>query len=346
MTQSNRNTFGAAAPAGFLSEAFSSKHGPAGASPRRHLHRMWAVAAVIGLCAFAGRAPAEPRTFASPDEAVSALRQATMASDNHAIRDLFGPDFDKLGTGDKAQDAKNEKHFAEAVAQSCRPIPSGDGMVEIEVGTNEWPMPIPLVRQNGRWHFDTAAGREEIISRHIGKDEIHAIGLCRAYLKAQQQYATLNAGLDGSYALKFMSADGSRDGLYWKSGPGDPMSPFSQVVAEAESKGYIDTTGSGPKPYHGYFFRILTAQGADAPGGAKNYVSEGLLAQGFALVAFPEKWDRSGIMTFIVNQDGIVYEKNLGAQTMEIAARMKEYNPGPGWKAVQEEGIYSALSAK
>ncbi len=312
-------------------------------SNRNHF---WAAIAAIGLCLGAGAASAEQRTFASPDDAVTALRIATAAHDNSAMRDLFGPDFEKFATGDKVQDSNNEKHFAEAVAQYCRAVPNGNGLIEIEVGTNEWPMPIPLVQANGQWHFDTAAGREEIISRNIGKDEIHAIGLCRAYVKAQQQYATINAGLNGCYAQKFMSADGSRDGLFWKSGPGEPMSPFSQIVANAESKGYAGSTGSESKPYHGYFFRILTAQGAEAPGGAKNYMSGGLLTQGFALVAFPEKWDRSGIMTFIVNQDGIVYEKNLGAQTTEIATRMKEYNPGGGWKAVQEEGIYSALLPK
>jgi hypothetical protein len=297
-----------------------------------------------GIILTGARSQADQRTFSSPDEAVAALKQATQSHDDAAMRDVFGPDFAKLATGDKVVDAKNAQSFAEAVALSCRPATEEDGRVFIEIGTNEWPMPIPLIKQHGKWHFDTEAGREEIVNRHIGKDEIYAIGICREYVKAQQKYASMNAGSIGSYALHFRSTAGKRDGLYWKSGPDEPISPFSDVVAGAESEGYSGVSGSGSKPYHGYFFRILSAQGPDAPGGQKNYVSDGVLGQGFALVAYPEKWDRSGIMTFIVNQEGVVYEHNLGPDTEKIASQMKEYNPGNGWKAVKEPGIFTSVS--
>jgi hypothetical protein len=232
------------------------------------------------------------------------------------------------------------------VAQSCKPVPEGDDRVTLEVGTNGWPMPIPLVRANGQWHFDTDAGKEEIIIRHIGKDELCAIGVCRAYVKAQQQYASMDAGPDSSYALKFKCTPGKKDGLYWPSAENAPASPFGPVLAEAQTDGNVNNTSKGPQPFHGYFFRILTGQGPAAPGGKKSYMSQGMLSGGFALAAYPERWDRSGIMTFIVNQDGIVYERNLGEKTSRKARKMEVYNPDIHWKPVEDEGILNAVSEK
>ncbi len=208
-------------------------------------------------------------------------------------------------------------------------------------------MPIPLVKTDGQWRFDTAAGKEEIINRHIGKDELHAIGVCRAYVTAQRQYASLNpqTGGEAKYALKFKSAPGKKDGLYWASAENEPASPFGPLVAEAHAEGYASHKGSGPHPFHGYYFRILTRQGKDAPGGKMNYVSGGHLTGGFALVAYPEHWDQSGIMTFIVNQDGKIYQRNIGEKTSRIAGAMKEYNPDSEWTPVQEEGA-SAVSSR
>jgi hypothetical protein len=197
-----------------------------------------------------------------------------------------------------------------------------------------------------QWFFDTAAGKEEIINRHIGKDELHAIGVSRAYVAVQQQYAKMAAGQKGSYALKFKSAPGKKDGLYWPSAENEPASPFGAVVAEAHAEGYTSDKGAGPHPFHGYFFRILTRQGQAAPGGKMDYLRGGNLVDGFALVAYPEHWDQSGIMTFIVNQDGKVYECNLGLKTTRIAAAMKEYNPDSDWKLVEDEGVLSAVSEK
>jgi hypothetical protein len=288
------------------------------------------------------------KVFASPEEAVNALRTATQAHDKTALHEIFGPEFDQLLTGDATQDAKNAEKFAAAVAQSCKPVPDGQDMVTLEVGTNDWPMPIPLVKSDGQWHFDTPAGREEIITRHVGRDELHAIGVCRAYVKAQQQHAGVNPGQNGAYALKFKSAPGERDGLYWPSAENEPASPFGPSVAEAQSDAEVNNTDARtrPQPFHGYFFRVLTRQGPAAPGGKKDYMSQGALSGGFALVAYPAHWDQSGIMTFIVNQDGKVYERNLGEKTVRAALKMKSYNPDGNWKPVEEEGIASSVSEK
>jgi hypothetical protein len=206
-------------------------------------------------------------------------------------------------------------------------------------------MPIPLVKADGQWHFDTAAGKEEIINRHIGKDELHAIGVCRAYVAAQRQYAGANSEAT-KYAQKFKSTAGMKDGLYWPAVGEEPASPFGPLVAQAHLEGFGPKMGTGVKPFHGYYFRILTCQGKDAPGGKMNYMSGGNLTGGFALVAYPEHWDRSGIMTFIVNQDGKVYQRNLGEKTSQIAGAMKEYNPDSEWTLVQDEGVKSAASEK
>jgi len=246
------------------------------------------------------------------------------------------------------QDANNAQRFATALAQGCNPVKEGEDKITFEVGTNNWPMAIPLVKANGQWHFDTTAGKEEIINRHVGKDELHAIGVCRAYVAAQRQYANMNPKVGGgaNYAQKFKSAPGKKDGLYWESAENEPPSPFGPLVAEAHAEGYGTHKGTGPHPFHGYYFRILTRQGRAAPGGKMNYMSEGILAGGFALVAYPERWDQSGIMTFIVNQDGKVFQRNYDEKTSRIAGAMKEYNPDSEWTLVPDEGVSSAVSEK
>jgi Protein of unknown function (DUF2950) len=289
------------------------------------------------------------QTFATPDAALAALQTAVAANDRAALRKLFGPQFDELLTGDAVQDANNTKRFAAALAQRCRPVKDGDDKITIEVGSNDWPMPIPLVQADGLWHFDTAAGKEEIINRHIGKDELHAIGVCRAYVTAQQQYANENpnAATGTTYARHLKSAPGKKDGLYWPVADNEPASPFGSLVAEAQAEGYVvHARGTGPHPFHGYYFRIMTCQGPAAPGGKMDYLSNGKLTGGFALVAYPEHWDQSGIMTFIVNQDGKVYQRNLGEETSQMAGALKGYNPDSEWALVQDEGVSDAASRK
>jgi len=286
--------------------------------------------------------------FASPDEAIKALRTATEAKDQAALETIFGPEFQELKTGDKVQDANNAQRFAAEIAQSCNQVKEGDDRITLEVGTNDWPMPIPLVKADGQWHFDTAAGKEEIINRHIGKDELCAIGVCRAYVTAQQQYFAANPAGAGepAYAQKFKSTSGKKDGLYWRAAENETASPFGPLVAEAHAEGYLLHRGTGQHPFHGYYFRILTRQGEAAPGGTVNYLGHDGLTGGFALVAYPEHWDQSGIMTFIVNQDGKVYQQNLGEKTSRIASDLKEYNPDTNWTLVADDGITNVVSEK
>ena len=288
------------------------------------------------------------RLFTSPDEAVKVLQAATEAKDKAALYEIFGTEFRELLTGDEVQDTNNAKKFATVIAQGYKLVKEGEDKITIEVGTNSWPMPIPLVKSNGQWHFDTAAGKEEIINRHIGKDELHAIGVCRAYVVAQRQYASvqIQAGGGAKYAQKFKSTPGKKDGLYWHAVENEPASPFGPLVAEAHDEGYGHNKGKGPHPFHGYYFRILTRQGKAASGGKVNYMSHGNLTGGFALVAYPERWDKSGVMTFIVNQDGQVFQRNLGEKTSRIAVAMKVYNPDSNWTLVKDEGVLSAVSEK
>ncbi len=274
------------------------------------------------------------QTFASPDDAVLALRMAVESDDQAALNKLFGPELQSLRTGDKVQDANNARHFAMAMSQSSQLYRENGHEIFVEVGTNNWPMPVPLVQTNGQWFFDTPAGKEEAIDRHVGKDELAAIGVLRAYVDAQQQFAAMNGGV---YAEKFKSSEGKRDGLYWPSEENEPHSKIGRLVAEAGAEGY--SGGKGPQPFHGYYFKILTRQGPAAPGGKMNYMSDGGLKNGFALVAWPQNWDQSGVMTFVVNQEGKVYQTDFGEKTSRIASRIKEYNPDSQWTLVQDEGL-------
>ena len=262
---------------------------------------------------------------------------------------VFGPDYRDLLTGDTVQDNEHAQHFAAAVALGCKLVPEGANKFTVEVGSNNWPMPIPLVQAEGRWHFDTPAGKEEIIARHIGKDELHAIGVCRAYVAAQKQYARLHAETGGGapeYAQRFKSQLGMKDGLYWHAVGNEPASPFGPLVAEAHAEGYAGHKTASLHPFHGYIFTILTKQGEAAPGGTMDYMSQGHLTGGFALVAYPERWDKSGIMTFLVNQDGKIYQSNLGEKTAQLAGALKAYSPDSTWTLVQDEGVVDAVHEK
>ena len=288
--------------------------------------------------------PPSEQLFNSPAEAIHALQAATASGDKTALRDIFGRQVFDLMTGDAALDANNAKRFATAMAQSCTPVTNGTDTIILEVGTNNWPMPIPLVRTAGQWHFDTTAGREEIINRHIGKDELHAIGVCRAFVVAQRQFAGLNP--EGAYALKFKSSAGQKDGLYWPAAENESASPFGPLVAKAHAQGYVWHKAAAVQAFHGYYFRILTRQGPAASGGETDYLSHGKFTQGFALVAYPEHWDKSGIMTFIVNQDGKVWQQNLGEKTAKLACSIKAYNPGSDWTLVSDEGERNIVQEK
>jgi hypothetical protein len=282
-------------------------------------------------------AAAAQRHFNSPEEAVKALAAAAKAGDRAGVDAIFGPDVKELLSGDPKQDTIEFAAFAKSIGQFSRLVRKADDRFVVDIGDQDWPMPVPLVRKDGTWFFDTAAGKDEVISRRVGEDEFTAIGVCRTYLQAQREYASEDR--DGSgvfkYAAKIKSAPGAKDGLYWKVSAGEEQSPFGPLVAEARSEGYKSKTAEGaPQPFHGYLFRILTAQGESAPGGAYNYVINGNLIAGFAMVAYPAHWGDSGVMTFIINQWGRVYQCNLGDKSAEIALAMTEFNPDGSWTPV------------
>jgi hypothetical protein len=277
------------------------------------------------------------RRFDSPEEAVKALAAAAQAGDRSEVDAIFGPEVKGLLSGDPKQDSIEFASFAKAMGKFSRLVKKADDRYVLDIGEEDWPLPIPIVLKDGKWLFDTAAGKDEIVSRRIGEDEFTAIGVCRAYVQAQREYASVDR--DGSgifkYAMKIRSTPGSKDGLYWRAKIGEEQSPFGPLVAEARAEGYTRKTAEGaPQPFHGYLFKILTRQGESAPGGAYDYVINGNLIAGFALVAYPAHWGESGVMTFIVNQWGRVYQCNLGQKSAEIAQAMTEFNPESGWAPV------------
>jgi hypothetical protein len=283
--------------------------------------------------------PAAPaQQFASPEEAVKALVAATKAGDHAALDAIFGPTLKELLSGDPKQDAIEFAMFAELVGQFSQLVQKADDRFVLNIGDQNWPFPIPLVKKDGTWFFDTAAGKDEIVNRRIGEDELVAIGVCQTYLAAQREYASEDRAGDGvlRFAQKFGSTPGQKDGLYWPAAPGEDPSPFGPLISEVHAEGYGGKTAEGqPQPYHGYRFKILTAQGESAPGGAYDYVINGNMIAGFALVAYPEHWGESGVMTFIVNQWGKVYQRNLGDQSTELASALSDFNPDQDWTAVK-----------
>jgi hypothetical protein len=285
-------------------------------------------------------AASDQSTYASPASAAAALVAAARADDVAALERVLGPDGAKLvNSGDPVEDAKGRTMFVAAYDRGHRVETEGAGRSTLVIGAENWPFPIPIVQRGGRWLFDTAAGEQEIIDRRIGRNELSAIEVCRAYVDAQRDYARSLAGGSGirEYAQHFVSKTGTHDGLYWPAGAGEPESPIGPLVASARAEGYgggNGNTGGERIPYHGYLYRILDRQGPSAPGGAYDYIADGHMIGGFALVAFPALWGSSGVMTFIVNQDGLVHQKDLGPDTAGIARAMTAYDPDQSWKPV------------
>jgi len=299
---------------------------------------------VLMLLAIASGCSVAPQqnTYASPDLAVSALVDAARAHDQKTLINVLGPGSDEIVySGDEVADQQNLDHFLARFDESHRLQANGDGSQTLIVGNNQWPMPIPIVRdeKNDVWRFDTAAGKEEILNRRIGRDELNVIQVCQAIVDAQIEYAQRDPNGDGEpeYAQKFLSDPGKKNGLYWKTEEGEPVSPLGPLVAEAADQGYVSakTSTGEPAPYFGYFYRMLKSQGADAPGGACDYVVGGKMIGGFAVVAYPAAYDNSGVMTFIVNHNGVVYQQNLGVDTAKVAKEMSTFDPGPGWTKVE-----------
>ena len=301
---------------------------------------LWLIAAAIGLIATpassAMAAAMQQKTFATPAAAVDALIAANRANRVRELIVILGPEGAKLiHSGDPVADKRGRDRFVAAYDEAHKLEFDGQDKAILIVGREEWPLPIPLVRQQAGWRFDTRAGMEEILNRRVGHNELSVIEVCRAYVVAQREYAAkrLKSGGPSEYAQHFMSTDGQHNGLYWPVKPGEDESPLGPLIARARAAGYSPgIPHAKPRPYYGYYFRILTQQGKNAPGGAKNYVVNGHTTGGFALIAYPATHDDSGIMTFVVNQDGIVYQKNLGPATTRIAQRITQYDPDPSWQ--------------
>jgi hypothetical protein len=273
-------------------------------------------------------------TFATPEDAAQALATAAGAKDRDGLRALFGLATDELVAADQVQAGNDLGKFAAAFQTAHRLTARSDTEMILEVGKDNWPFPIPLVKEDNRWHFDTDAGKEELLNRRIGRDELATLETVRTYVDAQREYASRdrNGNEVLQYAQRFASTPGKKDGLYWPPELDGEISPLGPLVAEAQGEGYRKKGNDKPIPYHGYYFKILTRQGRDAPGGRYNYIINGNMIAGFALVAWPAQYGESGIMTFIVNQQGRVYQKDLGPKTGKLAQAMKEYEPDPTWR--------------
>jgi hypothetical protein len=278
------------------------------------------------------------KAFATPEEAVAELRVATSTVDTNALRALFGPAADELQNPDRVQATNDLNKFHSALMATNHLVHVSTTKIILEVRADLWPFPIPLVKERGGWHFDTAAGREEIINRRIGQNELEVLAAMRGYVDAQREYASEDRDGDQvlEYAQKIVSSPGQTDGLYWPVELNGQMSPLGPLVAEAQGEGYKSPDGDAPQPFHGYYFKILTRQGKHAPGGKYDYVINGNMIAGFAMVAWPAEYGDSGIMTFMVNQQGRVYQKDLGPNTTKTAQKMNDYDPDPTWKESRE----------
>jgi hypothetical protein len=314
--------------------------------------------------------------FASPEAAMRALVDAAKAKDRGALAEIFGAQHQaEMFSGDQVQDNEEMDEFAADVQESAKLEKVNDTHFTLLIGVENWPFPMPIVKDENQWRFDSETGEVELLNRRVGQNELSTILTCRAYVLAQREYFDQqkengdNHNGAAEYARRFMSSPGRRDGLYWNTAEGEKPSPLGILVASARAEGYGASSQSNEEssfdmknvnlvnarqadqnpnqskedspmrsrnPYHGYYFKILTRQGPQAPGGPSDYIINGNLIGGFALVAFPDKWGSSGVMTFVVNQQGDVYEKNLGPETASIAGAIDEYNPDPTWKLVQE----------
>jgi Protein of unknown function (DUF2950) len=298
------------------------------------------VGAVVLALAFgaaiAARAADTGKTFSTPAEAVSALMQATSAKSGAELRAIFGPGAADIQNPDRVQATNEFNAFTAALSLTNRIVHESETNCVLEVGTNFWPFPVPIVKKDGRWFFDTEAGKEEILSRRIGKNELEVLQVMRAYVEAQREYASRDRNGDEvlEYAQHIASTPGTKDGLYWPPDLDGEISPLGPMVADAQEEGYkMEAKGQARSrlPFHGYFFKILTQQGKHAPGGKYSYIINGHMIGGFAMVAWPAEYGESGIMTFIVNQQGRVYQKDLGPKTEKLAPAIKTYDPDDSW---------------
>jgi hypothetical protein len=280
--------------------------------------------------------------YATPERAAKALYAAARAADPKALRAVLGPGSGRvIDSGDAAEDAKGRARFVAAFERTAYIEKQGNSRATLILGENSWPFPFPIVRSGRQWHFDARAGRDEVLARRIGRNELSTIEVALAYVDAQREYASRVAApntLPG-YAQRFVSTPGRRDGLYWPATPGEAPSPMGPLFAAASDE---SPPGTLSAPYHGYYFRMLRAQGPNAPGGATDYVVDGRMVGGFALVAYPARYRASGVKTFVVSHDGIVYSKDLGRETTATARAIDRYDPDETWRREMPERQHAA----
>jgi hypothetical protein len=283
------------------------------------------------------------KTFSSAQEASAAMAAAAESNNEKAMLEILGPDGKEIvSSGDETEDAHSRANFARRYREMHRLVKEPGGFM-LYVGAENWPLPIPLVNKGASWYFDTAAGKQEILYRRVGRNEMSAIRVCHELAAAEEEYSATQH----QYAQQMFSDEGQHNGLYWKAAEGEPQSPIGPLVASAVAQGYVKGQNVAATPYRGYYYRILTRQGKNSPGGPKSYIASGKMTEGFAFVAYPAEYRSSGVMTFVVNADGVVYQKDLGPKTDTLAKALKEYNPSSGWqKAEADQGQTAAEDPK
>jgi hypothetical protein len=310
-----------------------------------NLPKLAVVAILLAVC-FPTRSTAQQagqKTFSSAEAASHALVTAAQSNDEKALLEILGPEGKQIvSSGDETEDANVRANFVKRYQEMHRLVKEPDGTTILYIGAHNWPTPIPLVNKGNSWHFDTEAGKKEILYRRIGRNELSAIRVCQELVAAQKEYFAEHK----EYAQKIFSDEGQHNGLYWKTAAGEPQSPIGPLVASAVAKGYDKSLEGPPAPYRGYYFHILVRQGKSGPGGAKSYIVNGKMTDGFAFVAYPAEYRSSGVMTFIVDQDGVVNEKDLGKKTDVVAQAMTEYNPNPTWRKAEEQQEETASEQK
>jgi len=310
------------------------------------LSKLAAVAVLVTACFVRISFAQQPgqKSFSSPEQASAALISAMQSNDEKSLLDIFGRDGRQIiSSGDATEDAESRANFVEKYQEMHRLVKEPDGTTTLYIGAKNWPTPIPLVNRGNSWYFDTDAGKREILFRRIGRNEMSTIRVCQELVAAQKEYYSAQ---HNQYAQKIFSDDGQHNGLYWKVADGEPQSPIGPLVASAVAEGYAKGQDGPPTPYRGYYYHILTRQGKNAPGGAKGYIASGRMTEGFAFAAYPAEYRSSGVMTFIVNQDGVVYQKDLGKKTEILGKAMKGYNPDSSWQKAMEQPVETADEQK
>jgi Protein of unknown function (DUF2950) len=301
------------------------------------LPKITAVAILLTVCVSTRSAAQQqgPKTFSSPEDASNAFVTAAQNNDEKAMLEILGPDGKQIVySGDETEDALSRANFVQRYREMHRLVTEPDGTVILHIGAKNWPTPIPLVNKGNSWYFDTDAGKKEILFRRIGGNELSTIRVCHELVAAEKEYYSTQ---HDEYAQKIFSDEGQHNGLYWKAGEGERQSPIGPLVASAVAQGYAKSRDGAPTPYRGYYYHILTHQGKYGLGGTKNYIANGKMTEGFAFVAYPAEYRSSGVMTFMVNEDGVVYQKDLGKKTEVLAKIMKEYNPDSSWQKTEEQ---------